>query len=236
MLGNDLLALTITLASALLWLRLNNFAAVRGWVSSQVSRKIIHMGTGPIFVLCWSLFSAAPTSRFLAASVPLLITLQFLLVGLGIIKDDSAVKAMARTGDRREILRGPLYYGIIFVVMTLIYWTDSPIGMLALMLMCGGDGLADIIGRRFGRHPLPWAPRKTWEGSLAMLLGGWIFAAGILAFFIGLGTFSGTLTDYLPAVSIIAIGGAAVESLQVHDIDNITITLVSVALGHLLIG
>lgn len=236
MLGNDLLALAITFASAIVWLRLNNFAAARGWVSSQVSRKIIHMGTGPIFVMCWPLFSQAPLSRFLAASVPLLITLQFLMVGLGIVKDDSAVKSMSRTGERREILRGPLYYGIIFVVMTLLYWTDSPIGMLALMLMCGGDGLADIIGRRFGRHPLPWAERKTWEGSLAMLLGGWIFAAGILVYFILLGTFSGPLVDYLPAVSVIAIAGAAVESLQYHDIDNITITLVSVALGHLLIG
>jgi phytol kinase len=102
----------------------------------------------------------------LAALVPLAITIQFLLVGLGIIKDESAVRAMSRTGDRREILQGPLYYGIVFVVLTIIYWTDSPIGMVALMLMCGGDALADILGRRYGKIKLSWNKTKSWVGSL----------------------------------------------------------------------
>jgi phytol kinase len=38
-----------------------------------------------------------------------------------VIKDSSAVDAMSRTGDRREILRGPLYYGVAFVVLTLVF-------------------------------------------------------------------------------------------------------------------
>jgi hypothetical protein len=36
----------------------------------------------------------------------------------GMVKDEAAVKAMSRTGDPREILRGPLFYGIVFVAMT----------------------------------------------------------------------------------------------------------------------
>jgi phytol kinase len=144
MLPNNLLAMLVTFTLALLWLRLNNFAAKKGWVGSDLSRKIIHMGTGPIFVLCWLLFQDTPDARFLAALVPFAITAQFILVGTGIIKDESAVRSMSRTGDRREILRGPLYYGIVFVVVTLVFWDRSPAGMIALMLLCGGDGLADI--------------------------------------------------------------------------------------------
>ena len=60
------------------------------------------MGTGPLFVLCWLLFTRAFAARFLAALAPLLITLQFFLVGTGIIRDEAAVQAMARSGDRRE--------------------------------------------------------------------------------------------------------------------------------------
>ena len=71
MVQNNLLALVITFLVALAWLRANNFAAQRGWVSSDLSRKIIHMGTGLLFVLCWLLFEETPTARFLAASVPL---------------------------------------------------------------------------------------------------------------------------------------------------------------------
>src|SRR5512143_2258850 len=126
MLDNYWLALLLTMVLAVAWLRLVDFIAQRGWVSGPFSRKIIHMGTGPLFVLCWLLFPAAPQSRWLAALVPLLITAQFILVGTGVMKDPAAVQAMSRTGDRREILRGPLYYGIAFIAITLLFWRDNP--------------------------------------------------------------------------------------------------------------
>ena len=233
MLSSNFIALVITFIIALAWLRINDFAAHRGWISSRVSRKIIHMGTGPIFVLCWSLFPNDYLSRYLAALVPLIFSLQFLLIGIGILHDDAAVKAMSRSGDRREILRGPLFYGIIFVILTIVYWYDSPIGIVALMLMCGGDGLADILGRRFGHRKLPWSDDKSWVGSFGMLIGGWLFAVGIIAIYITLGIFQGT-TSYLTEITIIAIAGTLVESLPFHDIDNITVTLTAVLLGHLL--
>ena len=234
MLSSNFIALVITFIIALAWLRINDFAAHRGWISSRLSRKIIHMGTGPIFVLCWPLFPNDYLSRYLAALVPLIFSLQFLLIGIGILHDDAAVQAMSRSGDRREILRGPLFYGIIFVILTIVYWYDSPIGIVALMLMCGGDGLADILGRRFGHRKLPWSNDKSWIGSFGMFIGGWLFAMGIIAIFITLGIFQGPLTSYLTKITIIAIAGTLVESLPFHDIDNITVTLTAVLLGHLL--
>lgn len=235
MLTNNILALVITFLAAIIWLRINDFAAHRGWMSSHLSRKIIHIGTGPIFVLCWLLFHEAASARYLAALVPGLITVQFALVGFGIMKDDAAVKALSRTGDRREILRGPLFYGIIFIVLTIIYWKDSPIGMVALMLMCGGDGLADVIGRRFGNKKLPWAPSKSWTGSLGMFLGGWSLAIIVLWMYLIANIFPGSIVNYLPALTLIALTGTLVESLPFKDIDNITITLTAVILGHVLL-
>jgi phytol kinase len=233
MLTNNWLALLITFAVALTWLRINDFAAQRGWITSRLSRKLIHIGTGPLFVLCWLLFTPAPLSRYLAALVPLLFTLQFVLIGLGIVKDEASVQAMSRTGDRREILKGPVYYGLVFVVMTLLYWLESPIGMVALMLMCGGDGLADITGRRFGNRKLPWNTGKSWAGSLGMLVGGWILAFLILWVFISVEAFPGSIIDYLPALTVIALVGTIVESLPLKDVDNITVTISAVLLGHL---
>jgi phytol kinase len=234
MLNNNLLALVFTFLAALLWLRLNDFAAHSGWLGSQLSRKIIHMGTGPIFVLCWLLFNDSASSRYLAALVPLAITGQFVLVGLGIIEDEAAVKAMSRTGDRREILKGPLFYGIVFVAVTIVYWLDNPIGITALMLMCGGDGLADIMGRRFGKNKLPWSNQKSWIGSLGMFMGGWVFAFGIVAIFIQLNVFSASLSTYFVPITIISFIGTIVESLPIRDIDNITVTIAAIVLGHIL--
>jgi hypothetical protein len=38
----------------------------------KLSRKLVHTLAGPLFLLCWPLFSAAPEARFLAALVPAL--------------------------------------------------------------------------------------------------------------------------------------------------------------------
>lgn len=231
--ANFLVPPLVTFFVALAWLRVNDFAARRGWVSSHLSRKIIHIGTGPLFVLCWPLFASAPASRYLAALVPLAITIQFLFVGLGLIRDEAAVQAMTRTGDRREILRGPFYYGIVFVLLTVLFWTDSPVGIVALMLMCGGDGMADVLGRRFGRRKLPWNQAKSWAGSLGMFLGGWVFAAGILWVYRYLGFFAAPWTTYLPALTVVAMAATLVESLPLRDSDNITVPLAAILIGRL---
>jgi phytol kinase len=230
---NPYLAALFTFAIAVLFLRLMDFLAQRGVIESRLSRKFIHIGTGPIFVLCWLMYADVPISRWLAALVPLLITAQFALVGTGIIKDEAAVKAMSRTGDRREILRGPLFYGIVFVAVTLIYWKDSLIGIPALMIMCGGDGIADIVGRRIRSPKLPWSPEKSVAGSLSVFVGGWLLTIFIFAIYIWAGVFSGALGGFLLPVTWIALGATLVESLPFKDVDNITLTVVSALIGHL---
>lgn len=233
MFNSNLVALPLTFLIALSWLRINNFFAHKGWISSELSRKIIHSGTGPIFVLCWLFFNESQLSPFLAALVPLGITIQFVLVGTGLIKDPSAVESMSRTGDRREILRGPLFYGIAFVILTIAFWRNSPIGMVALMILCGGDGLADIVGKRVGGYHLPWSPRKTLAGSMTMLFGGFLFATLVVWVFVWQGYFPNPIITYVLPIGIIALVTTIIESLPFADIDNITIPLVSVLIGFL---
>jgi phytol kinase len=231
---NAILATILTFAIALAFLRLMDFIAHRGWIDSRLSRKLIHIGTGPIFVLCWLFFPDAPESRSLAALVPFAITVQFALVGLGIVKDESSVKAMSRTGDRREILRGPLFYGIMFVLLTIIFWKDSPVGMTALMIMCGGDGIADLVGRRFNSNKIPYSPEKSVAGSLGVFIGGWLLSAFVLAIYTGAGAFAGPFTAYMLPLTIIALASALVESLPHKDVDNITVTVTAAILGYFL--
>src|SRR5688572_5805220 len=230
---NPYLATLFTFIIAVLFLRLMDYIAQRGWIESRLSRKFIHIGTGPIFVLCWLMFPDLPMSRWLAALIPLVITAQFVLVGTGVIKDEAAVKAMSRTGDRREILRGPLFYGLVFVIVTLIYWKDSLIGIPALMMMCGGDGIADIVGRRVRSAKLPWSREKSLAGSLGVFAGGWLLTMLIFTIYVWMGTFSGPISRFLLPVTWIALGATLVESLPFKDIDNLTVTIASALIGHL---
>lgn len=41
---------------------------------------------------------------------------------------------------RRELLRGPLYYVIVLLLCTLVFWRESPVGVVSLTMMSGGDG------------------------------------------------------------------------------------------------
>jgi phytol kinase len=229
---NPYLATILTFAIAIIFLRLMDFFAHRGWIESKLSRKFIHIGTGPIFVLCWLMFPDVSFARYLAALVPLLITVQFALVGTGIMKDESAVEAMTRTGNPQEILRGPLFYGIMFVAMTILYWKDSPIGITALMMMCGGDGIADIVGRRVKSPKLLWSLEKSVAGSLSVFAGGALLTALTLFIYVSVGIFPAPFNTYVLPIMWIALGGMLIESLPFKDIDNITLTLISALIGH----
>jgi phytol kinase len=233
MIGNNFIALIVTAIVCVAWLRIMDYFAHKKWISSSLSRKIIHIGTGLIFVLCWPLFENNYYSRFFAAIVPLLITLQFLLIGLGIIKDQASIDSMSRSGDRKELLRGPLFYGIVFVVLTIFYWKDTLIGIIALMMLCGGDGLADIVGNQIKSMPIPWSKNKTLAGSLSVFVGGWVFSIVIICIYLAWGLSHIGLMGYIFPITIIAVAGALIESLPFKDIDNITVPLAAVILGHL---
>jgi phytol kinase len=234
MLNNNLIALLITFIIAILWLRIIDWVANKGLINSQDSRKIIHIGTGPIFVLCWLFFNNDMSGRYLAAIVPLAITIQFLLIGFGVIKDQASVKAMSRTGNRKEILKGPVFYGLSFIAVTLVYWKESVIGIVALMLLCGGDGLADIIGNRLGKIKLPWSLQKSVAGSTAMFLGSLLFSITIIFVFDHVGIFQIQFPTFIPKLLVICGACTLVESLRFSDIDNLTVPIVAIMLGHIL--
>jgi phytol kinase len=234
MLHNNFAAFIITLVMAFSWLRFVGFAVRRNWIPNNVSRKVIHIGTGPLFVLCWLLFDPGKEARFLAVIVPLASTMQFGLAGLGIIKDNSSVQSMSRSGVREELLKGPFLYGIAFIIITLIFWNSTAVGICALMIMCGGDGLADIFGKKYGTIKLPWTKEKTWMGSLAMLTGGFLLSAGIIYIFKYFNILQVNITVFLPKLFIVVLLSTLIESLSKSDIDNVTVPLTAVISGILI--
>jgi phytol kinase len=105
-----------------------------------------------------------------------------------------------------------------------------------VMLLCGGDGLADIVGRRLGRQKLPFNPNKSWAGSLAMFLGGYAFAAGFVLLFSRLGLLTPPVEAPRAAwvVAVLALAATLLEALPVGEYDNLTIAVSAVLLGLLM--
>jgi dolichol kinase len=199
--------------------------ARRGVLSSYLTRKLMHMAAGPVFILTWPFFKSR-RSGWVAAGVPLAMTLKFALVGLGILQGPIAeadVRTMSRTGRREELLRGPVLYGVVFVMTTGLFFRDM-IAAAAMMALCFGDGMADVVGRRYGtKHKLPWSPRKSWAGSGAFLLCSYLSSLACAAAFQHCGWTRVPLLDWRKPLALACVAGATVESLPMADIDNILV-------------
>lgn len=66
-----------------------------------------------------------------------------------------------------------------------------------------------------------------------MFLGGWLFAVGVVWYFLALGVFAGGIGAYLGGITVIAAAATLVESLPLHDVDNLSVPAVSVLLAHI---
>lgn len=102
--------------------------------------------------------------------------------------------------------------------------------------MCGGDGLADVVGRRLGaNNKIPYNRSKSLAGSLAMVAGGTVLSAGLLGYLSALGYLTYDVSSALPAIFAVAVGSALIETLPAAIDDNFTVPLAAWALGALLL-
>ncbi|CAI0549001.1 unnamed protein product [Linum tenue] len=125
-------------------------------------------------MLCWPLFSPGPRGAIMATLIPGANIVRIILTGSGLWKDEATAKSMSRFGDHRELLKGLLYYVTTISFACAICWRISPVAIAAICNLCAGDGMADIVGRRFGKQKLPYNRNKSVAGSIAMALSGFV--------------------------------------------------------------
>ncbi|KZV54938.1 phytol kinase 1, chloroplastic [Dorcoceras hygrometricum] len=203
-----------------------------------MSRKLVHILSGLLFLASWPIFSTSTGARYFASLVPSLNCLRLVMHGLSLVPDDGLIKSVTRRGNPEELLRGPLFYVLVLIICAIVFWRESPIGMISLAMMCGGDGLADIIGRRFGALKIPYNQQKSWAGSISMFLFGFLVSISMLYYFSAFGyiEFEGVWT--VKRVALISLVATLVESLPITETvdDNISVPLASMMAAFLLFG
>ncbi|XP_042464283.1 probable phytol kinase, chloroplastic [Zingiber officinale] len=210
----------------------------RNLIQKSLSRKIVHVLSGLLYMSTWPFFSTSAAARYFAAVVPFLNCIRLLSYGLRIFTDESLVKSISREGKPEELLRGPLYFVIILLLCVLVFWRDSPVGIVSLAMMSGGDGFADIVGRRYGTTKLPYNQEKSWAGSISMFAFGFLISVGMLYYFSAFGYFHFDQPEMVARVALISLAATVVESLPISHVvdDNISVPLTSMLSALLLFG
>ncbi|OMO82820.1 Phosphatidate cytidylyltransferase [Corchorus capsularis] len=231
---SDIFANVFSGIVALSVLRFWEETAKRDLFDQKLNRKLVHISIGLVFMLCWPLFSSGYRGAILAAITPGVNIIRMLLIGSGIWKDEATVKSMSRYGDYRELLKGPLYYATTITVACAVYWRTSPIAVAAICNLCAGDGIADIVGRRFGKQKLPYNRDKSIAGSVAMATAGFVASVGFMYYFAHFGYIQESWEMVLGFL-IVSLASAVVESLPISTEldDNLTVTLTSIFVGSL---
>lgn len=115
-----------------------------------------------------------------------------------------------RSCRRDENERGFIYFFVSLSLTLILFGQNLAVANAAILSLALGDSLSTLIGTRWGKHPLIFNSRKTWEGSLTFVVAAFI----------------GALTQ-VPLIAALAgaIAGAITEAYSPVD-DNLTIPLV----------
>ncbi|MGL5034341.1 MAG: diacylglycerol/polyprenol kinase family protein, partial [Microcystaceae cyanobacterium] len=89
---------------------------------------------------------------------------------------------------------------------------------LGVLIMAWGDGLAALIGRKWGKHPYQvWGSQKSWEGSLTMTVVSFLITLLILG---SVQTFNAQITAIALVIAMIA---TLLETFSKWGIDNLSV-------------
>ena len=173
----------------------------------ELSRKIVHIGTGPVLPLAWLLHVPASIAVPCAVGVTLIAFINHRWNLLPAVED------VGRNSY------GTVAYGSAICLLLILFWANNPAAACAgALVMAFGDGLAGLIGRAVTSPS--WTvldQRKSLIGTATMAL----TSAAMLVFLV-LITQSPLAPLRLLAVSMLAVG---LEQMSVWGIDNLTVPL-----------
>lgn len=189
--------------------------AVKKSFPQDISRKVVHIAAGS-WLIFWPLYDASHWTKYLNITPAFIWTILLLLKGFTARPDDKAVMTMTRTGDRSELLRGPLYFTLVMNIMGTVYFY-LPTALTTMGLLGWGDGLAPVFGKKFGKHKFNFLSEKSIEGSVAFFVFG-LFGALLFNFIFF------RYIDY-ELIILCAFVTTLVEAFSPKDLDNILIPI-----------
>ena len=210
----NLVATALTFVYVFGLVALLNLCVTRFGMPQDLSRKITHIGAGSLIGFL-PLYSDLDWSKYLNVTIFVVWIALLIYKGLFASPEDEAVKTMTRTGDRRELLKGPLYFVIVATICGTLFYKSFP-GIVAMATLGWGDGVAPIVGSKYGRLKYKIFSDKSFEGSLSMFI--FAFAASLFFVWLVLPSFVN-----ISRILLLAFVATLVEGCSPKEVDNILI-------------
>lgn len=185
----------------------------------ETVRKVVHIGVGNVILLAWWL--NIPAWIGISASIFFSI-LAFLSYRLPILPSINGI-------GRKSL--GTFFYAVSIGVLVGWFWQiqQPQYAALGILVMTWGDGLAAIVGQRFGKHLYKlWEMKKSWEGSLTMAIVSFLVSSLILL------SVQGAIWQTWVVALAVAVAATTLEAFSKFGIDNLTVPIGSAAVAFLL--
>jgi len=186
-------------------------------VSAPVSRKIVHIGVSHWWLIAWYFF----TRPLPAAVGPVcFIVLNYISYRAHLFR------AMEDAVPRKNL--GTIYFPIsLLVLVILTFGGPVPlfIGAIGVLIMGYGDGVAALVGERYGTHHFTlFGQTKSAEGVAAMFAAS--FAVVLLVTAAGSGV-SHPAAELLFTAAATAAFASLIEAVTPFGIDNFTVPILT---------
>ncbi len=149
----------IVIASWISLILISGFLSKKYWPSQQeLSRKIVHIGIGPIIPLAWWL--EVPSNQ--AIPIASLVTIALLI--------NHRYRFMPAVEDIQRESYGTVAYGLSITILLILFWSNNKAAVSAgVLAMAFGDGLAGLIGRQVQSPSWRvWGQKKSLIGTIIM--------------------------------------------------------------------
>ncbi len=171
----------------------------------ELSRKVVHIGTGPIIPLALSIGVEKGVAIFISCLITSILMINHRMRIGGAIEDI----------NRKSY--GTIAYALSITILLWLFWPDNPYAITAgVLVMAFGDGIAGLIGPEIQSPSwIIFGQKKSIAGTLSM------FLVSILVLLI-LSTVS-TLNLHPLLILMLGILGTSLEQISPYGADNLTV-------------
>lgn len=205
-----MLALFTCLAGVFSLLVISELLGREKYMKGDPQRQFVHIAVGS-FVAFWPWIISWAAISWIGVAM------------LAVVLLNQRVRLIDLHSKIRRFTYGEIFYALAIVVLPLLT-KDKIFFALAILIMAIGDGLANIIGQKYGKawHYRVFDNSKTIIGSMAI----WLSTVFILGFGLPFAQDIIGFSHYLPLLLILPPIVTLIENAGFFGVDNLAIPLV----------